>query len=66
MTDREPQPVLLSTNVCPNSGPSYLLTGSTECNPDALTLWGYCGRCWQTGRVPAAWAASLDITTGAA
>lgn len=62
----EPQPVMLSTNRCPNSGPDYLRPGATECNPDALTMFGYCGWCHQTGRVPQAWLDALDMLGGAA
>lgn len=61
MTDREPQPVMLSTNHCPNGSDDHLRVGATGCNPDALTIYGYCGICWQTpGRIPAAWVASID------
>lgn len=60
----EPQPVMLSTNRCPNSGEDWLRVGAPDCNSDALTMWGYCGRCHnEPGRIPQAWLDAIDADT---
>lgn len=44
-----PEMKLFSSNTCPNAGPDYLV--GNQCNPDALTTYGYCGLCWQLTRL---------------
>jgi hypothetical protein len=60
MIDRAPQPIMLSTNDCPNSGPDSIF--GNDCTPGALTMWGYCGQCWlfPESRIPAHWHVRLD------
>lgn len=54
-----PELRFLSENRCPNSGPDHLF--GRQCNPDALTWWGYCGTCWQwPSRIPREWVARVD------
>jgi hypothetical protein len=58
-TDRIPQMRVLSTNACPNSHPMWLTMEPGTCAP-GLTTWGYCGQCWEAGRVPGAWAQRVN------
>ena len=49
-----PEMRLNSANRCPHAGIDHLL--GTDCNPDALTLYGYCGYCWHNpARIPQEW-----------
>jgi hypothetical protein len=57
--DRRPQLRAISSNLCPNAR-RRAITEFSSCDLTAMTTWGYCTECWEQGRVPALWAASVD------
>ena len=57
--DRTPQMRAISSNTCPNAKPRGMTDVST-CDLNAMTTWGYCTSCWESGRVSATWAAAVD------
>lgn len=58
--DKTPQLRALSSNVCPNADPRYLLMLLPACCPYGPTAWGYCGACWESGSVPPVWGARVQ------
>lgn len=55
-----PEMKFLSGNTCPNAGPDWIF--GDACPPGGLTMWGYCGRCWQHPEVwiPREWIERVD------
>jgi hypothetical protein len=58
--DRTPQMRAISSNTCPNAKPRGM-DDFSACDLDAMTVWGYCTECWEHERVPAIWAAKVDV-----